>query len=134
MYIDNSACLAVDADLAKGQVTAAQAALAHVGVVSSLGPASDAPAFIGFDLISRSKRRPTPRKCRRLALGLRHLLDTGPPVSGRDIQRVLGRRIHAFTLKQELPDIFHAIYSFIQGSYLRRQPLWASVFVCVCVV
>ena len=46
---------------------------------------------------------------------------------GRDLEHILGHLIHIFTLKRELLSIFHATYSFIKGSYLRRQPLWASV-------
>ncbi|CAK0809115.1 unnamed protein product [Prorocentrum cordatum] len=127
LYIDNFACFATDAGLAQEQVDSMKAALAHVGVVSSLGPASDTPTFIGFELVHHSRWRPTPKKCWRAVLGLRHLLNTSPLVCGRDLEHILGHLIHIFTLKRELLSIFNATYSFIKGSYLRRQPLWASV-------
>eukprot|EP00974_Lingulodinium_polyedra_P017890 1734074-Lingulodinium_polyedra.AAC.1 len=60
-------------------------ALHEFGIVASLDEEDeDGPACIGFELLRRRARRPTRRKCLRVALALRHLVHGRPLLCGRD--------------------------------------------------
>ena len=47
---------------------------------------------------------------------------------GREVEILVGHLTHLLTLRREMLSIFSSVYVFIRESYLRRQPLWGSVF------
>eukprot|EP00974_Lingulodinium_polyedra_P022811 2202843-Lingulodinium_polyedra.AAC.1 len=46
--------------------------------------------------------------------------------AGQELEKVVGHLIRILALRREFLCLLHAVYQFIQRSYLRRQPLWSS--------
>ena len=128
LYIDNFAAFSLDPATATEAASCMQRALGDHGVVSHLdGPAATDGELIGFRLVDGRRWQLTDKKFWKLSLALRWLLLPGRLVTPKELERVAGHVVAAFTIKRELLSVLHALYVFLQRAPQRRQVLWPSV-------
>ncbi|CAK0867024.1 unnamed protein product, partial [Prorocentrum cordatum] len=130
LYIDNFAVASVDGARAEGAARVMQEALAERCVVSAVEVCSRGAAeLLGCELDRLSGRwRVRPERFWRLMGSLDYLLDAeGLEVTGRELERILGRTVAACVLRRESLAMLSARCTFAETSVQKRQPLAASV-------
>jgi len=129
LYIDNFGLIGVDGDptVPRG-LDSMLGSFARVGVGTTRDDTTEGGELLGFELRKDGGRwRPTRVKFWRVALALRHMLRPCFTCTGADLEIFVGHLVALFTIRREFYSLLHAVYAFIHRSYLRRQPLWASV-------
>lgn len=129
LYIDNYACLNVDATEAEHEVQRMRDTLAEVGIVSDDEEVqAERDVFLGFELeVQAASWRPAPKRMCKILGGLDFALRPRAFVTGAEIERLPGHLLSAMLLRRELLPIFGHVWKFINETYLRRVPLWQSV-------
>lgn len=54
------------------------------------------------------------------------MLDEQKALAGFEMERLLGHAVSLLMLRREGLCMFSAVYRFVQDSYEKRQPMWAS--------
>ena len=89
--------------------------------------ASDLVECLGVEISGRSGEvRPTPTRMRRLRGGILRIIN-GRPVSGRDLERVLGHITFVLLLNRPLLAVLNHIYAFVERHYQQTLRVWESV-------
>ena len=126
LYIDNYMTIGLDRDSVQASTQKMVDAFDKHGLRSVLDDDGDNPEFLGFVLDRRRKRwRLKAARYWRLRLACRHVL-TGAPVTGKEIERLLGHIVSAMMLKRDALCMVEKLYTFVQCSREKRQPLWPS--------
>ena len=126
LYVDNYFALSCCSRLSRRCVESQFSVLAEAGVVSEIDEAEN-KELIGFVLNHAGTTwLPKAAKLSKLRAATLYAWITNDPISGHEIERLLGHLVHTFSMRTELLSCVESCYTFIQSSYHKKQPLWPS--------
>ena len=124
LYIDNYAAFSIDKSAARQAAGGMKQSLLDYGILSSFDPEAD-QVYLGFKL-TRNEWRPTETKFWRVERSAQHVVFGNASFTGEEIEHFLGHCTHLLGLKNSMLSCIGVLYTFVQQSYRKRQPLWPS--------
>ena len=124
-YVDNLNIAGICRQRVQQAKDDAVAHLRHIGFVvhEELDAASSANS-LGFHIdVAVGKVTPIPSKVGKVIAMLR-CLASGPRVSGKMVEKLIGHCVHFMMLRCELLSMFRSMYQFVQDCYQSRRRLW----------